>query len=1013
MGTPISRRRFVQGSSALAATLALFEPSKLAPYAHAAGSSGAGSTVSTATNITLSAQPGSDVAIIDVANVLWRLPVEGGQAERLTDDVEDATWPSLAPDGNAVVFQSFRHGAYDLCGLDIETGEVTRLTSGVQDDQDPHISPNGQDVVFVSDAGGTSSVCSISIQGDDRRVLIGTDDDRSYHSPRWHPDGRHIVYVADDTQIEQLDTTAGSTTTLRTVEDGQTVRGLSYSPSGELIYVVSSIPEAWLEHDGHRLSDPEEEEPAPLPAAWVSDSEFVYATSGGVRQRALGDAEAVPVPFEVTLSAAAVPAAIEPRLDLAARGEALGLTGAALAPNGNQVCFRALNALWIAERDGEATKVVDDVYFNADPSWEPSGDAFIYTSDRNGVVNLWRHVLEDGSDTQLTFEENGAIQPSVSPDGASVVFHDEAGGTHLLDLESTSVTELLTDYDTPGKAAWSPDSTKIAMAVHQPSSTRSDSGLNEVLVLDLDTNETFTQPFSPGLSIATRNHDGPVWSADGSAMYAVCESQLFSAPVDASGLILDEAEPASDLIADSVTSSTSGEIAFLSLGAFKLLSASSAIRPSIEYIRQERPQRFTLRAGKLWNGVGDDYQSNMDLVVENGAIVEIEPSDDSRAVDVDASSYAVMPGLIDTHNHWHMRGRAWGNRQGRLWLSYGVTTSRSAGDLAYEARETREAICAGVGVGPRFLNNGEPLDGNRCSFGFMRCVTTPEQVDREIERILALGYSCVKSYQRLPVSLERRLIEGLAAHGIPVMSHYVYPAISSGLHGMEHTGGGNRLGYSRTLSAAAGLTAEDTISLLSTGDFWVSSTLLFAAEVHADSRDLVDDERTRVLYPWWDYERLQEKAELASTDPDPTDVAWTRGDVDLLRSVNDAGGLVVLGTDAPLDDLGVSVHTNLRALVRHGFTPLEALRTGTINAAKALGAKELLGQLTVGARADMLVVDGDPLAEISDAAKIQEVFVDGHRHQVSDLLDPYREAPDAVGGIALTMPAHTCCRKRK
>ncbi|QQE48163.1 PD40 domain-containing protein [Micrococcus luteus] len=1010
MDALISRRGFVQGGVAVAATAALLEPGTLAPRAHATGT---GTTVSTATNITMSTHPRGDVMIIDVGNVLWRLPAGGGQARRLTDDVEDATWPSLTPNGRTVVFQSFRHGSYDLCALDLRSGALTRLTAGTEDDRDPHVSPNGKDILFVSDAGGTSAVCRIGVRGGDRHVLIGTNDQRSYHSPRWHPGGKHIVYVADDTRIEQLHITTGSTKTLHTVEEGHTIRGLSYSPSGKLIYVVSHTPQAWLEHNGQRLTDPENEEPAPLPAAWLSDTEFMYATTGEIRRRTLNGTSTSAVPFEVALSAAAAPAAIKPRLDLEAHGPALGLTGAAMSPDGDRICFRALNALWLTDASGNTSVVADDGYFNADPAWEPDGAAIIYTSDRKGIINLWRHVLADGTDTQLTFEKNGALLPSVSPDGTSVVFHDEAGGTHRLDLASGTVTELLTGHETPGKATWSPDSQKIAMAVHQPASPRSDSGLNEVLVLDLASGETFTQPFSPGLSIATRNHDGPVWAADGTALYAVCESRLHRAPVDRSGRVTAEATVVSDAIADGVTSSASGEVAFLSLGTFHLLTASADVRPSLDYTRKARPERFTLRAGRLWNGVDEDYQRNVDVTIQDGTITDIRPADEAHTADVDASPYTLIPGLIDMHNHWHMRGRAWGNRQGRLWLAYGVTTSRSAGDLAYEARETREATHAGTGIGPRFLNNGEPLDGNRCSFGFMRCVTSAEQVDREIERILALGYSCVKSYQRLPVTLERRLVDGLAAHGIPVISHYVYPAVASGLHGMEHTGGGNRLGYSRTLSAAKGLTAADTVSLLSGGDFWVSSTLLFAAEVHADSRDLVDDERTRVLYPWWDYRRLQDKAEQAATDPDPINLAWTRGDVDLLRSVNEAGGLVVLGTDAPLDDLGVSIHTNLRALVRHGFTPVDALRTGTVNAAKALGASELLGQLTVGAHADMLIIDGDPLADIAHTARIRDVFVDGHRHRISDLLDPYRDPSDATGSVALTKTAHTCCRRRK
>ncbi|XTZ13662.1 amidohydrolase family protein [Micromonospora echinospora] len=1009
MDALVSRRTFVHGGVAVATTAALLDSGPIAPHAHAGGT---GLVVRRATNITLTTRPDAAFAVIDVGNVLWRLPRDGGRARRLTDDVEDATWPSLAPNGRTVVFQSFRRGNYDLCALDLRSEAVTRLTRGSEDDQDPHVSPDGKAVVFVSDAGGTSTVCRIGIRGEDRRTLIGSHDARSYHSPRWHPDGKHVVYVADDTRIERLHVGTGAVETLRTVEDGRTIRGLSYSPSGELLYVVSSIPRAWLEHDGRRLTDPETEEPSPLPAAWISDTEFLYSADGEIRRRTLRATTASTVPFAVTLSAAAAPAKIKPRLEPETNGRALGLTGAALSPDGTQVCFRALNALWISDLSGATSALVDDGYFNADPSWEPDGSAIVYTSDRGGIVNLWRHHLADGTDEQLTFEPNGALLPSVSPDGAWVVFHDEAGRTHRLDRSSGTVTELLTGYDAPGAVVWSPDSTKIAMAVHQPASSRSDSGINEVLVLDIASGRSFIQPFAPGLSIATRNHDGPVWAADGTAFYAVCESKVHRADVDPSGRITGTVV-ASDKIADGVSSSASGAVLFLSLGKFCLLNNPAELQPTLKYARRARPKRFTIRAGRLWNGVDDHYQHDVDVTIEDGMITGIRPGTGTMTADVDASSYTLMPGLIDVHNHWHMRGRAWGNRQGRIWLAYGVTTSRSTGDFAYEMRETREAIFAGTGVGPRFLGTGEPLDGNRCSFGFMRCVTSAEQVDREIERIVALDYNCVKSYQRLPVAIERRLVERLAAHGIPVISHYVYPALATGLHGMEHTGGGNRLGYSRTLSAAQGLTAADTISLLSGGDFWVSSTLLFAAEVHADSRDLVDDERTQVLYPWWDYQRLQDKAEQAARNPDPINLAWTRGDVDLLRSVHEAGGLVVLGTDAPLDDPGVSIHSNLRALVKHGFTPVDALRTGTVNAARALGASGLLGQLTVGAHADMLVIDGDPLTNIADAARIRDVFVGGHRHRIPILLAPYRNSPDTSDSVATAVTAPTCCRRRK
>lgn len=1010
MGTLITRRAFLKGGVVLVMAAGLVRMGVDLTPAAAAG----GFRVNAATNITMATRPGAAFTIIDVGNTLWRLPQNGERAHRLTDDLEDATWPSLSPDGRRVVFQSFRHGTYDVCALDLGKETICRLTTGPEDDQDPSISPNGEHIAFVSDTGGASAVWCIGISGNDRRMIIGENDDRSYHSPCWHPDGGRLAYVAGDTRIESYDTATGTTTTLRTVENGHTVRGLSYSPTGGLIYVVSRVPHAWLEHDGQRLTDPETEEPAPLPASWTSDMNFIYSADGEIRLRTIDrDSAATTVPFSASLTPPIAPAEITSPIDLEPSERALGLTGSALSPDGKSICFRALNALWVSDFDGTAMTLTDDGYFNADPSWTPDGNSIIHSSDRSGITNLWRYDLEQNTSERLTFERNGAMMPAVSPDGKFVAFHDEAGGTHRLDLTTGDVTELLPPSDTPGAITWSPSSTMIAMSVHTPASERTDSGINEVLVLNVDSGESFTQPFAPSLSIATRNHDGPVWSADGKHLFAILESRVHRVAIDESGRITSDPTVVSDRVADGLSASTSGELAFVSLGEFVLLKAATRIQPTIEYTRRNPPGQFVLRAGRLWDGVEDSYRRDVDVLMQGGTIADIRPADHTVPADLDASTHTVIPGFIDVHNHWHMRGRAWGNRQGPAWLSYGVTTSRSAGDFAYEMRETREALYCGKAAGPRFLGSGEPLDGNRCSFGFMRCVTSPDQLARELERIVTLGYNCVKSYQRLPVELERQLVADLASHGIPVISHYVYPAVASGLHGMEHTGGGNRLGYSRTLSAAKGRTASDTISLLAAADFWVSSTLLFAAEVHAESSDLVDDERTKVLFPWWDYRRLKEKAHLAATDPDPMNIAWTIGDVDLLRSVQEAGGLVLLGTDAPLDDPGISIHTNLRAMVTHGFTPLEALRTGTVNAAKALGASGRLGQLISGAHADMLVVDGDPLAHIADASKIRDVFVDGVHTTIPELLDPYRDCPDEPGSVALTKIQQTCCRRRK
>ncbi|MEV6314507.1 amidohydrolase family protein [Streptomyces sp. NPDC051776] len=278
----------------------------------------------------------------------------------------------------------------------------------------------------------------------------------------------------------------------------------------------------------------------------------------------------------------------------------------------------------------------------------------------------------------------------------------------------------------------------------------------------------------------------------------------------------------------------------------------------------------------------------------------------------------------------------------------------------------------------------------------MRPVFSRAQLDRDLERAFALEYDLLKSYIRLPVAYEREVVARAHAHGVPVTSHYLYPAVRTGLDGMEHTGGGNRLGYSRTLSYAAGRTFQDSVDLLAASGMWISTTTLFASELFLDDRSLIEDERTRVLFPEWEYRRLLKKAEDAAGPEGELNHAWTVGDVDMLLRVHRAGGLVVAGTDAALDDIGISIHQNLRVMVRYGFTPREALTTATGNAARALGLGDQLGAVAPGFLADLVCVEGDPLRDIGAAAAVRKVMVGGYLSTVPDLLAPFRKPAAAA-----------------
>jgi enamidase len=113
----------------------------------------------------------------------------------------------------------------------------------------------------------------------------------------------------------------------------------------------------------------------------------------------------------------------------------------------------------------------------------------------------------------------------------------------------------------------------------------------------------------------------------------------------------------------------------------------------------------------------------------------------------------------------------------------------------------------------------------------------------------------------------------------------------------------------------------------------------------------------------------------------------------LERAFAQAGGLLVAGTD-PTGGGGVvpgySNQRQLELLVEEGFTPLEAIRIGTLNGATYLGREARIGSIARGKQADLVVLDGDPSASISDVRKVETVFKQGVGYDPRKLIESVR-----------------------
>lgn len=704
-----------------------------------------------------------------------------------------------------------------------------------------------------------------------------------------------------------------------------------------------------------------------------------------------------------------------PDLDSTTRRAALGIASPVASPDGRQLAFRALNALWLADTEGGSRprRLLANGYFNSDPDFAPDGSSLVYASDRAGDADLWVRDLATGLDRRLTGLAGAQTAPRYAPDGRRIAYQDQDGVGYVLDLDTEQVRKVTPALFQPGRMSWSGDGRTLVLAAVKPFSLRFREGTSQLLFVDVVSGDLeYVEPM-PFRSLSTRGDDGPVFSPDGRRLAFVVESLLYVVRVGQDGRPTGTPRAVTDEATDSPVWLDDTSLLYLNNGRLRRTSITGTrprtVRMDLTWRRATVRQPQTVHAGRLWDGMGQRLRRDVDVVVDGPRIAQVRPHDPRGRVDVDASDLTVMPGLIDAHNHWHLRGRAWGARQGLLWLSYGITTTRSPGDPVYQMQETREALAAGTLVGPRFFATGEAIDGSRVYYNFMRPTLSPAQLDREVDRVRGLAYDLVKTYVRLPVSLQERAVKAVHALGLPLSSHYLYPAENLGMDGMEHTGATNRLGYSQTVSRL-GRAYGDVTTLFTRSGMSVTPTLFNSTMVHVDDPSLVKDRRTRTLFPAWEYQLLLDEVALASGPAGETTRALLAGNVDMVLRIHRGGGFVIAGTDAPLDNVAISLHANLRAMVGGGFTPYEALVTATVNPARWLGAEGQLGVVRAGAQADLSFVEGDPLDDIRAAAAVRQVMVGGRVHTVEELLEPYddsalRSQPQALVGPAQAPPA--------
>jgi imidazolonepropionase-like amidohydrolase len=387
--------------------------------------------------------------------------------------------------------------------------------------------------------------------------------------------------------------------------------------------------------------------------------------------------------------------------------------------------------------------------------------------------------------------------------------------------------------------------------------------------------------------------------------------------------------------------------------------------------------RTVVHAGRLWDGTAATLRHDVDVVLDGHRIARVVPhaaAHHAGARVVDATGRTVIPGLIEFHTHLQ---KDFGTNAMKAYLAFGVTTVRSPGSTPYEAVEDREAVEAGVRPGPRLFVTGFLMEWQRVYYKMAVAVSSPAHLERELRRAQALRFDLLKSYVRMPDLQQRRIAKFAHAMGVPAASHEIYPAALSGMDNTEHTTGTSRRGYSPK-AATLQRSYEDVLRLFAASGIPITPTLALSggglrALLQRDTA-FVDDARFG-LYPAW------MRSTLAIGGPASAGTIDAGAGGRMVRALRAGGTTVVAGTDTPN---AATLHGELLSYVLAGFTPVEALQAATVNPARQLGIDA--GRIAPGMLADLVVVDGNPLEDITATTRVHTTIANGRVYDRAALL---------------------------
>ncbi len=986
----------------------------------------------------LDVSPDGRTLVFDLLGDLYTLPIEGGEAKVLVGGRDWDHMPRFSPDGKKIAFISDRDGNMNLWVMNADGTEPKVLSKERTNPlRSPAWTPDGRFVVAYKSVMGTGSgLFQYHIDGGSGFKV----DSANGTGAAFSPDGRFLYFSRQG--IHRLDKRTGESVRL-THGIGGGVRPV-VSPDGRwLAYgrvhdhetalhvrdLRTGADRMLLRPITPRASGNQDELPG---YAFTPDSRSIVLSVWGQLQRVdVATGDATPIPFRAKVSQQVAEVVRNDRRIEDGPLSARVMRWPSLSKDRTKLVFSALGKMYIADvpaavaaTDGEANgaapvaiarRLTSSSEREYTPVWSPDGRWIAYTTWSDSSLGSLRLISADGRRTRTLSTIPGRYtNPVWSPDGTKIAFvrgsgvemrggfSDNEPYVEIVWLPFTEGGEPRYVTSAPYNAgfalryypvlSFSPDGERLYFTERSSGGAPGSGQRTTLQSIRLDgtdkkghlrfvpVDEVIPSPAGTHVAFARREN------------IVVAEiPQYTTSPIELSfesgALPVKKLTREGGVFVQWLDEKTLGW-SFTDTYYTQPIDADSAkalAKVGITVPRSRPAGRIAFTNARIVTMSGDEVIERGTLVVEGNRISAVGASGSVQvpadATVVDAAGKTIVPGLIDTHAHMHYASMEFHPQQ--KWeyvaqLAYGTTTTFDPSAHNLDVFPQYEMVETGEMLGPRIYSTGDVIYGTETIFPVVyESIGSIEDARHVVRRYKGYDPLMLKQYMQPRRDQRQWLRQAAAEEGVPITSEggadlvLDLTMVLDGYTAIEHSLPIEIHDDVVQLFARSGTNYTPTLTVAYGGP----SVELY----YHNQKDFHDDPKLRRFVPESELDAWRRHQRIPDEEWHFKTVA--RGAAEILK----AGGSVTVGAHGQLQGLGTL--WELWGMAMGGLTPLEAIRSGTYDAAVKLGLQQDIGALKPGMLADFIVLDANPLDDLANLEQQRWVVKNGFVYDAESMAE--------------------------